>query len=530
MNILGTHPPFLHWLPDECFFSICSRQHFFWCNHSPDVTLNYLFGNSANKLAHDLPKNLNLLSEDAKPAWGTTDTIIIDHTIAPIFFPFQSSEHVADLKHALSGPHPGSIKYRLGLLTGRFGAAHPLKACIECMADDKLIHGVAYWHLSHQLPGVTVCPAHACLLLESRDNRQWSRKGQWVLPDESNLLKASQVPLSLSALTALKTMSVATVALFEVGKTTQFEPSSVAQVYREAMRNFWALQGGDTAADSFANHCKTIQPFPPFSSLPCSRQCATGFISQMTRKPRGYCHPLKHLALITWLFGSTELFLDTYQCLTDKRQNSRGADFLSSVVVPNIYEQRPKRGQVTGAPRPKKVFDHIKEEILKTLLSGTSKKEVSSRFKISISTVNRLLRLNPTVEQQIANKNKSVRLEEQRKAWRSIVEQAPSSSAKEIRGLIPSTYAWLYRNDRNWLVSQTRSLPSGRHGNHAAVDWNDRDIKLCILIMKTVLTHPTGTKKILKRDLYQLIPNLYSSLEKRLHYTKSRTLISELTR
>ena len=95
MNLTGRQIPFLHWLPDESFYSICSRQHIFLGNQSPEETLNFLFGASAKSFTHDLPNNINFLNEGAKSAWGNSEEIICKHTIAPVFF---HSSHLSILK------------------------------------------------------------------------------------------------------------------------------------------------------------------------------------------------------------------------------------------------------------------------------------------------------------------------------------------------------------------------------------------------------------------------------------------------
>lgn len=528
MNLTDKQTPFLHWLPDECFYSLCSRQHFFWCNQSPEKTLNSLFGNSVKSFTHDFPKNLNLLNKYAKSMWGTPEDIICEHTIAAIFFPFQSPESVHALKQALSGPRLSSFKYRLGLVTGRFGGEHPLKACVECMTADRSVYGAAYWHLSHQFPGVTTCPMHGRLLMESKENRQWSRGFQWLLPDEPALVATCQPAVSPSTLTALHAMSNSAVTLSKLGITNQFDLSTVAQMYKEAVSNLGAPQKWrEASADCFAQYCSLLQPFPPFSALPSSRRCAIEFISQMTRKPRGYCHPLKHLTLISWLFGSLESFVDAYQQLK-KQSKISGTGNIQALGLSQIIEvQLSKITRKTGTPRPKKIFSDLKEKILDALITGTSKKEVCSRFEISISTVNRLLRMNPIAEQQIINKLFLKKREKQRNAWDTLVEQTPNSSANIIKRLAPNVYAWLYRNDRSWLLSKTGSLPSGRGGNYVTVNWDARDENLCTLIKKVLIEFPTDSK-IRKRDLYQLVPNLFSSLENRSHYPKTRRLLSEI--
>jgi len=528
MIFISEPAPFLNWLQDECFYSLCSRQHLFLGSHSPEDTLNYLFGNGAKSFAHDFPKNLNFLSNEAKLVWGNADEIICEHTISPIFFPFQSPEHVCALKQAMKGRWLGSCKYRIGLVTGRFGGAHPLKACVECINADRLIHGSAYWHLSHQIPGVTTCTVHGILLLESKENRQWTRRFQWVLPDESTLISPDRVSTNHTSLKALQDMSSLAMELYKFGITGQFETRAVAQVYKGAFSNLGTSQKScESAADCFAQYCSELQGYPPFSSLPCSRRCAIGFISQMTRKPRGYCHPLKHLTLISWLFGRLEPFVDAYQQLSQHEISVTGKKQKLCLLQTN-EQQSPLDCAQSNTPRPKKIFHSMIEKILQALISGSSKKEVCLCFEISTSTINRILRLNPLIEKQITTNAYIRKRDEQRQEWMTVVRQRPDASTNIIKRSIPHIYAWLYRNDRSWLASQTSLLPSGRGGNHASVDWDARDEKLCTLIKQALIEPSSISKKILKRDLYQQIPSLFSSLEQKSHYAKARKLLSEI--
>src|SRR3546814_14840989 len=60
----------------------------------------------------------------------------------------------------MSGASVAHLKFRLGLLTSRFRANHPLKACPACMTKDLDDHQTTYWRLDHQFPGVWHCPVH----------------------------------------------------------------------------------------------------------------------------------------------------------------------------------------------------------------------------------------------------------------------------------------------------------------------------------------------------------------------------------
>lgn len=42
-----------------------------------------------------------------------------------------------------------------------------LRYCPICAADDRKAHGETYWHRSHQLFGVNICPVHGCELMNS---------------------------------------------------------------------------------------------------------------------------------------------------------------------------------------------------------------------------------------------------------------------------------------------------------------------------------------------------------------------------
>nr|WP_262384222.1 TnsD family Tn7-like transposition protein [Pseudomonas fragi] len=197
-------------------------------------------------------------------------------------------------------------------------------------------------------------------------------------------------------------------------------------------------------------------------------------------------------------------------------------------MVQNNEVLLPKLETRTRTLKPKKLFKELKAEILEALVSGTCKKKVCEEFRISISTVNRLLRLDPLTKQQINEKIYLNKQEQQRKEWSTIIDQNPSTSANGIKKLVPNVYAWLYRNDRSFLVEKNNSLPSGRSGNNVSIDWDSRDENLCSLIKKALNEYPTDRKKILKRELYQMVPRLFPALENRTRYPKTRKLLSEI--
>lgn len=522
---------YLNWLEDECFFSLCSRQHIFWANSSPQETLASLFECSIDTYSHDFPRNLSSLNKNAISAWGSAQEIIDEHTIAPMFFPFQSIEHLTAHKEAMKGESLGPIKYKLGLITGRFGGEHPLKACSKCIISDRRAHGVAYWHLSHQFPGVTICPIHNCLLRESKENRQWSKAFSWFIPSESILIESGPLEFDNNIFEAFKIVSDAATKLGKLEYRTRYEPELVAKVYNAALvRLGTSRREKDAAAQGFAHHCSTLRKLPQFSSLPDSVMCAIAFTTQMTRKPRGYCHPLKHLVLISWLFGSIEVFISAYEHEAGQLENKKIDE------LPKMEHHKSKKcvtaKTVTYTPklRPKKMFADVKSRVLDSLRSDTSKAEVCLGFGISISTVNRLLRLNPTIEETKNERTNHEKIEHHRKQWTFAVGKNPGFCVNKIRRLIPNIYAWLYRNDKIWLSKQATNLPSGRSGNNSKIDWKIRDEELCTRIKDVITQRDLNSVHLWKYDLYQLVPGLFSALESKPHYPKARALLAKVTK
>ena len=520
---------YLNWLEDECFFSLCSRQHFFWANYLPRETLTVLFKPGIHSYSHDFPRNLDSLNPNAEAAWGSPEEIINHYTIAPMFFPFQSIEHVISHKEAMRGENLGSIKYKIGLITGRYGGEHPLKACNECIKADRSTHGVAYWHLSHQFPGVTICQKHNCLLKETTVNRQWSRAFSWFIPTEDILIDGGPWAIKDSEFDALKDISTAAIKLGELGLSTRFESERVTQVYEAALTRLGTSRVEKTAAaEDLAHHCSMLRMHPQFSSLPSSSLCAIGFTSQMTRKPRGYCHPLKHLVLISWLFQSIESFVSAYQ---NQPRLSEHAKLNAHQEENRAKIKTFKTAKILVPPamfKPKKIYKEVKGNILAYLTIGTPKADVCARFGMSISTVNRMLRLNPMVQStriEVIGANEQGR---HRMKWCVAVADNPGLSVKKIRNLIPNVYAWLYRNDKSWLTEQGIRLPDGRSGNNSKTDWAGRDAHLCTKIKEVVKRRAPNSIELRKSDLYQLIPGLHAALQSRAHYHETRALLAKL--
>lgn len=523
----------LRWLEDETFFSLCSRQHFFYGEVAPATTFARLTNSTLLKIKHDFPYNLDTLNERSLSAWGSPETIISKHTILPMFFPFQSEANINAAILALRSTKLGSIKYCLGLITGRFGAEHPLKACLACMTSDTAAYGVSYWHLTHQYPGVIVCPTHRQMLMESQHNRRWSARFSWSLPSKYSLTDHLETVSESGTQDLLVQLATAVIDLAALGLHRRFDLQVVKTSYRNAIGRLCS-SGRDfkSVAHSLSHLTSLLQPYPPLTCLPTTAEGAASYIEQLTRSPRGHCHPLKHLIMIIWLFGDVDSFVEAYE-----HQEAKEDQALLIVGERNRVSPKTERIPVNTVAeknmrKPKVLKPHLRIKILEYLSAGLPKIQICSEFEISISTVNRLLREEPLVERSWAEIQRKSALIKHRKDWMDIVKKTTHSSAKAIRARTPELYAWLYRNDKAWLVSHTAKLPSGRLGNNSHIDWEVRDVELEKVIRKSLIER-FGKDQNLSLDnpeIFSLAPSLSSCLENRSRYPRTRALISLIKR
>ena len=68
-------------------------------------------------------------------------------------------------------------------------------------------------------------------------------------------------------------------------------------------------------AASFLEYAKPLRMLAEMTALPSTVTEAVTQLGRLLRPPRSGTHPLRHLILIHWLFGSAEAFFSSYSKL-----------------------------------------------------------------------------------------------------------------------------------------------------------------------------------------------------------------------
>lgn len=545
---------FLNWLPDETVFSYASRYHVISGNVDARKSARQLFGDAGSGYQHDLPSGIGEFVRRTSGRLGATLDVIHEHTLLPYYLPFRTERECEDALDAMISPRIGALKFRLGLLTGRFRANHPLKACRACMHDDVDKHCVPYWHLCHQLPGVWICIHHGELLLESTVKSTGVGRFQWFLPclDELRVV----VPEGLHGANCSRLLLFAELAnalrnfpmKFRLD-TVVLSPTYATALERLGLKNLAGRRHLREAGRELSEFLAALRVIPELHALPANDQASTTMLGRMLGPARNGTHPIRHLVLVQWLFGSWCQFFETYNSvkgavdsgLSEQRENhsryselphehlSRKSELVKLVQVGKLSATAAARqvgvtpstafawlagSGISTARRPKTVKQAVYVRIVRFLMRGESKAEVANKFAVSISTITRILRTTPGLQQAWHDACRATASRSIKKRWLRTMADHPEAGIKSLRLLAPAEYAWLYRNDRVWLDEQLKNVASKVTGNHSAIDWHQRDAKMAASVEKVLLElSRTSSAPIPLWMICQRLPELKPKLD-----------------
>lgn len=551
----------LRWLEDETVFSLCSRYHRFSANGSCRDTSSALFGVRHGGHAHDFPSHLDALVERTCGAVGDLERLVEQHTIAPFYLPLRDQNARDLVLSSMGGDGIGSLKFRLGLLTSRFGASHPLKACPECAREDVAAGLPPYWRRSHQFPGVWICPSHQVSLSASTLKSTGVDRFGYHLPDEGICLQ----PGSSAVCSELIGSSVDMLgrACFQLGVTSagsHFSPDRVQSVFEQGLiaHGFLSTSGRLRAQQASRSLSRFSEPFKligELSPLAVSEHGAYVQLCSLRRSGRLTRHPLRFIWLVTWLFSTWDRFLEAYEA------SDQAPDQRATTSTPGLRGTTPPSAEVvdkrslcvrlicsngftptraakevgvatatamswaaaaglTVSRRPKRLMSPDRQEAIQRLLSGASKAEVSDAFCMSASAVNLLLRTEPDLYGKWRSACHEQIKERHRQEWSRLIKSNPGAVNKVLRAQKPATYAWLYRNDRLWLVGHQSKGVRRSTNNASAVDWaaRDKEFESAVDAWRSRLDISGRSTRAERRvalwEIYQAVPGLKSKLRR----------------
>lgn len=546
-------------IADETLYSWSSRYHRQSGNALASATAKQLFGRARVGAQHDLPCGLAALALRTRGLLGETAELIYERTLLSFYLPLRTPQVQAIAGDTLRGSRLGHLKFRLGMLTSRFGAHHPLKTCPACLAV-MVERGAPYWRLSHQWPGMWVCPEHGAWLQATRIKVHGIERFQWRLPDDVPWTDAPPMPVT----PACRALAAAVAGWCDLPAGFSFSLYRMAATYRRGVAAAMGSHGGSlnvaAAIEGYATWSRGLAVgIAELAPLLVRDAANAASLLRTLRAPRGAGHPLRHLAVIAWLFPSWEDFLAAYRdesaaldgverpsTARPTRHDAQSAvcrlmqlGFTASAAARKVdvaVATAQRWAANAGLPvrrRPKALKAALRRRIKALLAKGTPHQAAALACGVSLTTVRRVLEDTPGLHARWQAQVAKTQRKHARRAWVRARARAPAASRTQLRARAPAAYAWLYRNDREWLSAhQPRPLARKREGAQLRLDWSARDAELCVAV--------THAARALRKEgakppyalwrMCQQLPDLRPKLRVMARLPRTRDLLCRLVR
>jgi Tn7-like transposition protein D/TniQ len=548
------HPAIDRWLPDETLFSLASRHHLISGNARADMTCRQLFGHPRHGSAHDIPARVDEFVRRTDGALGDAERIIRERSILPFYFAYREPEDAANAIAAIRCGGIGGLKGRLGILASRFGAAHPLKLCRVCVVEDRVSQHVSYWHRDHQWPGSWVCLRHQIPLLRVREKVNLAGRFHWFLPSEIAAVEVVPERCWEEVKDVLTAVSVCSSGVSETGSPRHFQRDLLIGTYRRRLEELGAVSPSgrvDTAGltELMEPVWRAWRVLGEMTAVESKHSLRADQFIGLLRPYRATGHPIRHFLLVTALFGNWQAFVAAYLFLsrrpsiahgnvvvprlaeicTDSAEHSSSKSKLVAAVRGGMSPTSAARASgvavatamawiadfgLTASRRPKKLGPALRERAVHMLRSGSPKDAVASAIGLSVQSITTLLR----TEAGLRAAWRQVRFTEAQRAaresWEATARGLTSATLTALRRLQPASYAWLYRNDRAWLVSFSATLEHLSRSNNTCIRWDRRDVDLSKAVTTSTLEllHSNPKRRLRLAHLCDSIPGLKARL------------------
>ena len=291
--------------PDELLYSVLARFSLHIGSPGPVYVSEALFGKRNVVATFDLPGHLDELCNRLPKGLGfSADAIIDKHSLFPYFTRYVSADVQREVREAMHGNSIDGIHLRLGIAAFRVQRTHQLRYCHKCSKEMLQQYGELYWRRAHQLPGVLVCPKHACLLSDSHVQFFQHNRHMYVAATHKNcpekVLSLTMVPKAMLRLHEIALMSAD--LLSEDNEARSFEEWT--NYYRGMLAAIGLARSPNTMDQKgfFDGMCrfygKALELIP---NVKDSDDLLSNWLSAITRKHRKAFHPLYHLLVQNFL-------------------------------------------------------------------------------------------------------------------------------------------------------------------------------------------------------------------------------------
>lgn len=467
-------------LPDETLFSRYVRHMTILGIHENDY-LKLLFNRSRVSIHPYITIGITKASKISKE----DELTIFKHQTLGRFFAYFTSHKSNDIYQGMLGDN-GNIAFRATqLVSFRESEVLSLKYCPLCAQEDIMCHGVSYWHLIHQVPGVEACPNHqAWLIHQELPARPHLKPG--LLPDPSISFKKSS---ELSHKFAKFTRTLLTVITRD---NSYYDRKNLIEKvkrggYLLGENSFKIAEMTSDLFNSTNDLTHDKEGFLPYSvnDYKYISYLLSGHVSQ---------HPFKYL-LVNFFHENIKDFDSTNcttpvkkskliknetiekQCVILLKQHKSLAEISRLIGKSRCYVKSvAMKRNISYLKKPFILTDEIIKRIITLAYKGFHRKAIARNFHISTGSVEQIISSEPG----LVEKRRRYKFEAKRRRYKAQIlrtlKQQPLAIKQEIKKACYAAFYWLYAHEKAWL---NLTLPSPTKPIvRSKVNWEKRDIEL----------------------------------------------------
>ena len=475
--------------PDEILFSRLIR-HLTLGGMTTENYLSAVFGNQKVTVHPYLTGGLAQLSKFSQESPAE---LLFLQTLAPLFIYFLPS-HESTISLGLVSINATEAIRACQLVCVREKESLSIKYCPECARADAQNFGVAYWHRSHQIPGIESCSSHQARLVHFPLKGR-SRLNICLFPP----LNAESTPCSkLSFEFAQYSYDVLQQAN-QNGK--RFKLGS----FKEQLNKH-----GYVTNEGHYRRKRIIKDLYQFTQelyddsqrlLPISaidyRYISYLLSGKVTQ------HPFKYILLGFWL--SSQTTYAKHSISGSNNANLKCKREKKCIELLNQGESMANVGRLIGKSRcfvkalalkhnikvnlkPQLITYDIKCQILALAKKGFHRKEIAKRAGVCMGSVEQQISTLP----ELVEWRKQCKHESKRRRYKlqiiKFIQQKPNSIRQEIKTECNAAFFWLYSHENQWLQL---ILPDAQKAvAKPRVDWHQRDLLLVKEISLLLEQHP----------------------------------------
>jgi len=432
-----------------------------------------VFGSSKISISHHLAGSINKIATLAR---CYESTLLTQATPYPLIS-FCSEYKPAMVKfqhHMLYGA--GEVKVNVGQSPISCIEKPYLKACGVCFKEDEAKYGIGYWHLEHQLEGVTVCEKHDVTLNVS-ECAQCERFNQYLLPIYSMFTKTPKPSANEQKL------SQYVISLYRY-LTLQSPAVPLKELYQK-----WLIDLGYNTDSGFLHADKLYHELDLFwgELLATYKLSGSRILSDLVHQPSNH-HYVQHALLMAFLASIPEQFFDCDVVIKKTDSNEfllgllSGGNTLRDVAEGTglsrgfLKQLALRNGVKLKGLNRRCISSEDERDIWRKAFVGMHRQDIASFHSISISIVEEIIQSH----QGLSCWRHQLIMVKRKKRHREHLLRYMANNLFASRKLLRESvngYKWLLNNDKDWLYS---NLPAPlSNAGCKKVDWLARDNELC---------------------------------------------------